>query len=148
MLKRKKCYNIIYYKLTTLVFLYKEMPKIQKIDENSCYWQRKSSYLLNNLRNFNAIFRKGTTYGNIKSHKKTGFHPLLRRYIFGKTTIGGQLPPTPPPPLAILELKRLLFINSEKFHCYVSNQKATLYWSLLLSSSPKDSSSNSWELHC
>ena len=91
MLKRKKCYNIIYYKLTTLVFLYKEMPKIQKIDENSCYWQRKSSYLLNNLRNFNAIFRKGTTYGNIKSHKKTGFHPLLRRYIFGKTTIGGHL---------------------------------------------------------
>ena len=93
MLKRKKCYNIIYYKLTTLVSLYKEMPKIQKIDENSCYWQRKSSYLLNNLRNFNAIFRKGTTYGNIKSHKKTGFHPLLRRYIFGKTTIGAQLPP-------------------------------------------------------
>ena len=94
MLKRKKCDNIICYKLTTLVSLYKEMPKIQKIDENSCYWQRKSSYLLNNLRNFNAIFRKGTTYGNIKSHKKTGFHPLLRRYIFGKTT----MPPPPPSP--------------------------------------------------
>ena len=26
------------------------------------------------------------SYDNIKSHKKTGLHPLSRRYIFGKTT--------------------------------------------------------------
>ena len=33
------------------------------------------------------------TYLNVKSHKKTGFHPLLRRFIFGKTTkgVGGQI---------------------------------------------------------
>ena len=28
-------------------------------------------------------------YDNIKSHKKTGFHPLSKRYIFRKTTEGG-----------------------------------------------------------
>ena len=33
-------------------------------------------------------------YDNIKSHKKTGFHPLFRGYIFQKTTVGGQIPPS------------------------------------------------------
>ena len=28
-------------------------------------------------------------YDNIKSHKKPGFQPLIRRYIFRKTTGGG-----------------------------------------------------------
>ena len=32
----------------------------------------KFSYLLNDLRNFNEIFRKDVTYDNIKSHKKPG----------------------------------------------------------------------------
>ena len=40
--------------------------------------QRSSSYLLNNLRDFNEIFRKDVTYDNIKSHKKPGFHPLFK----------------------------------------------------------------------
>ena len=31
------------------------------------------------------------TYDNIKSHKKTGFHALLRRCNFGKATEGIQL---------------------------------------------------------
>ena len=39
------------------------------------------------------------TYDNSKSHKKTGFHLLFRRYIFGKTTEGGQIDP-----LAVLGL--------------------------------------------
>ena len=30
-------------------------------------------------------------YDNIKSHKKARFHPLFKRYIFGKTTEGGQI---------------------------------------------------------
>ena len=32
-------------------------------------------------------------YDNIKSHKKSGFHPLFRGYIFRKTTrgAGGQI---------------------------------------------------------
>ena len=48
-----------------------------------------SSYLLNNLRNFNGIFRERAIYDKFKSHKKLGFHPLFRRYIFQKTTGGG-----------------------------------------------------------
>ena len=28
-------------------------------------------------------------YDNLKSHKKSGFYPLFRRYIFRKTTGGG-----------------------------------------------------------
>ena len=51
--------------------------------------QRNSSFLLNELRNFNEIFRKDVTYDNIKSHKKPAFHPLFRGYIFRKTTGGG-----------------------------------------------------------
>ena len=45
------------------------------------------SNLLNNLKNFNEIFRKDVPYDKIKSHKKPGFHPLFRRYIFQKTTV-------------------------------------------------------------
>ena len=52
--------------------------------------KRKSSYFLKDLRNFNEIFRKCVTYGNIKSHKKKEFHLLFRRYIFGKTTAGEE----------------------------------------------------------
>ena len=40
-----------------------------KIDENSYYQQRKCSYLLNDLMNFNEILRKDVTYDNIKSQK-------------------------------------------------------------------------------
>ena len=35
-----------------------------KIDENSYYWQTKSSYLLNDVRNFNEIFKKDVLYDN------------------------------------------------------------------------------------
>ena len=72
-----------------------------KIDENSYYRQRNSSYLLNDLRNFNKIFRKDTTYDNVKGHKKTEFYSLfriIRRYIFRKVTGKGQIDPLYPPP--------------------------------------------------
>ena len=52
--------------------------------------RENSSYLLNDLRNFNEIFRKDVTYDNIKGHKKTGFYPSFRRYFFRKTT--GRVP--------------------------------------------------------
>ena len=48
---------------------------------------------MNDERNLNEIFRKDVTYDNIKSHKKSGFRPLFRRYIFEKTTAGGQIYP-------------------------------------------------------
>ena len=67
-----------------------------KIDENSEYRQRNSSYLLNDLRNFNEICRKDVPYDNIKSHKKPGFPPVFRRYIFRKTTGEGVKWPSPP----------------------------------------------------
>ena len=51
-------------------------------------WQRNPSNLLNDLRNFNELFRKDVTYNDIKSHKKPGFHPPFRRYL---------TPPSPSP---------------------------------------------------
>ena len=48
-------------------------------------------FLLNGLRNVNEIFRKDVTYGNVKSHKNTGFHPLFRRYSFEKPLERGQI---------------------------------------------------------
>ena len=51
---------------------------------------RNFSYLLNNLMNFNEIFRKDVTYDNIKIHKKPGFHLLFRNAFFEKHS-GGQI---------------------------------------------------------
>ena len=92
--------DIISYKLVPLVFYNKESSKNPKT-----WWQlmkianidteRESSYLLNNSRNFNETFRKNVTYDNIKSHKKSEFHPLFRRYIFEKTTGCVKLTHTP-----------------------------------------------------
>ena len=36
--------------------------------------------------NFIDISRKNVTYDHIKSHKKSGLHPLFRKHNFGKTT--------------------------------------------------------------
>ena len=77
--------------------------------------QRNSLYLLNDLRNFNEIFRKDVTYDNIKSHKKPGFYPLFRRYIFQKTTgKEGQIDPP-----AVLELKLSLGEDPNHFTLHV-----------------------------
>ena len=40
---------------------------------------------MNDLSNFNDIFKKDVPYNNFKSRKKPGFYPLLRRYNFEKT---------------------------------------------------------------
>ena len=57
--------------------------KIVNIEE-----KRKSSYLLNELRNFNEIVRKEVTYANIKSNKKTRLDLFSEKHIFGKATMG------------------------------------------------------------
>ena len=62
-----------------------------------------ASYLLNGLMSFNEIFRKDVSYDNIKRHKKTRFHPFIRRYIFRETTGGSNWPPPP----AVLGLRKL-----------------------------------------
>ena len=36
-------------------------------------------------------------YDNIKSPKKSEFYPLFKKYIFQKTTAGGQIDPTSHP---------------------------------------------------
>ena len=51
--------------------------------------------------NFDDIFRKDVTYENIQSHKKAGLHLLSRKYMFGKTTGGGQIEP----PLSLFRVK-------------------------------------------
>ena len=79
--------NITCYKLTSLVYLWQGNVKES----------RKSSYLLNDLSNFNEIFRKDVIYNNIKSQvtKKQGFtlsseHTFLEKPHY--------CPPPPPPP--------------------------------------------------
>ena len=67
----------------------KTQKKMMKIDKNSQYFLRKYSCILNDLRNFNEIFRKIVTYDNVKSHKKAGFHHLFRKNMFEKTTEEG-----------------------------------------------------------
>ena len=52
---------------------------MMKIDENTEYLQRNTSYLPNDFKNFNEIFRKDVTYDNIKIYKKPRFHSLFRR---------------------------------------------------------------------
>ena len=59
----------------------KKLTKIVTIDKRN-----KSSYLLNNLANFDKIFSKNEIYGNIKRHKKPWLHPFSRKQIFGKST--------------------------------------------------------------
>ena len=46
---------------------------------------REVLQVLQELRNFKEFFRKDMAFNDIKSHKKPGFYPLSRRYIFGKT---------------------------------------------------------------
>ena len=61
--------------------------------------------------------KKDATYDNIKSHKKTGLHPLSRRYIFGKTTGEGHIGPRPSSLLRVKELSlkqiKLIFLEGE-----------------------------------
>ena len=64
------------------------MSKIRQNYENSSYWRSKSSYLLNELMNFNEIFRKDLTYNNIKSHKNQGFSLSPKNTFLAKTTRG------------------------------------------------------------
>ena len=54
----------------------KKLMKIVNIEENLLYRN-----LLNDLRNFNGIFKKDVNYDNIKSHKKAGLHPLSEKSI-------------------------------------------------------------------
>ena len=89
--------DIICYKLTSLVSLsqgnVKKSKKLIKIDENSQYCQRKSPYLLNDLWNFNDIFRNDVAYDNIKSHKNQEFTISSADTFLKKPQEGSNCPP-------------------------------------------------------
>ena len=55
----------------------KKMAKIANIDNDN---------LLNDLLNFNEIFRENVTSDNIKSHQKSGLQTISGKHNFGKTT--------------------------------------------------------------
>ena len=59
------------------IFVTRKCQKIQIVDENSWQWRGKSWYLLNDLKNFNEIFRKDVTYDNVKMSQKSGGSPFL-----------------------------------------------------------------------
>ena len=50
-----------------------------------------SSYRLNDLKNFIAIFSKNMNYHNIKSHKKSGFHSASTKHIFEKIKLTPEM---------------------------------------------------------
>ena len=61
--------------LTSLVSLQEgNDKKIEKLIKIGNIEEENSLYLLNELSNFNEIFREDVTYDNIKSPKKTGIH--------------------------------------------------------------------------
>ena len=46
-----------------------------------------SSFLLNDLKNFNEIFKENVTYDNLNSLQRSGSHPLSIKYNCGKTLL-------------------------------------------------------------
>ena len=69
---------------------------------------------MNDLSNFNEILRKDVPYDNIKSHRKPGFHPFFRRYIFWEITGGGQFDSSPPPPSSHFSVKNVFLIKKRQ----------------------------------
>ena len=71
--------------------------KCQKSEKPMKIDNIEGAYLLNNLRNFNDIFRKDVAYDNIKSDKKLAFSPLSREVTFlKKPQQGGKIDPPQP----------------------------------------------------
>ena len=66
--------------LTPLNFLSKKGQKVQKLDEIFIFSERHEEFQWN--------FSRDVSYDNMKSHKKEGLHPLYKKYIFGRTTLG------------------------------------------------------------
>ena len=54
---------------------------------------KKSSYLLNDLRNFDEIFRKNVAYDNIKNQRKARVLSFSRRDALLENNRGNQIDP-------------------------------------------------------
>ena len=67
----------------------KKKKEKRKMEEN---WQKyltlTENFFISSERSeeIQRNFQERYVWGNIKSHKRTGFHPLYRRCIFEKTT--------------------------------------------------------------
>ena len=71
--------------LTSFVSLQQgQVKKPRKISENCKYWRRKSSYLLNNMRNFYEMFKKDVAYENIDVTKNQALTLSLENTFLGK----------------------------------------------------------------
>ena len=62
---------------------FKILIKIVNIDGKNC------SFLLDDSKNFNEIFKKDVTYAIIKSCNNQGHHPFSRRYSVEETSVNG-----------------------------------------------------------
>ena len=74
-------------------FATRKYQNIQRINENSYSGRRKSSYFLNDLINFNEIFRKDVAYDNMKRDEKARFYTLCRKHTFGSQEGGSVFMP-------------------------------------------------------
>ena len=81
--------NHLLYAGVISFFSTRKCQKFRKINENNYYWWKISSYLLNDFRKFNEIFRKDVAYDNIESHKKQGFILSPENTILEKAQGGG-----------------------------------------------------------
>ena len=78
------------------------------------------------------------TWDDIKSHRKPGFHPLFRRHLFRKTTVGGQIKPSrpPPPPILGFNCSKLSIHGYTSFYLINTNNYPETFWIKYLKSSP------------
>ena len=76
MLKVKKA-DIIFYMLTSLVSLKQgNVDKSERSIKIVNVLRTKFSYLLNDMRNFNEVFRNDVNYDNFKSQKSSASPPI------------------------------------------------------------------------
>ena len=76
MLKVKKA-DIIFYMLTSLVSLKQgNVDKSERSIKIVNVLRTKFSYLLNDMRNFNEVFRNDVNYDNFKSQKGSASPPI------------------------------------------------------------------------
>ena len=75
-------------------FVTRKSQKIRKIDEISWYWRGKSSYILNDLRNFNGILKRMWLIIILKFTKIQGFTLSLEHTFLEKLQGGSNWPPS------------------------------------------------------
>ena len=109
MLKMKKYWHHLLQADVISFSVTRNCQKIQKFDENSSYWQRNSSHLLNNLGNFNEILGKMGLMIALTVTKNQGFTLSLEDTFFekpqGDEGSGVQINPKSPKAKNYLSMK-------------------------------------------